>query len=173
MSSYRWRVKEELIRILRGEIQFTPEGEDTCDEIPPENIVFRKVSVKDRDINENKTLEQFPAIVVSCPFDEPFSETAGEIAHDEYTYRFLIQILDRDFGDQEANLESYWAWQEKILRKLTWNCLCNIDAPYVISTTNSVDNVDEQYWLKYQTFKCGVIFSVKVWMTRTSDCPDC
>lgn len=167
MSSYRWLVLQEILRALRNDILLSPEPGDTCAVIPPCNIVFRKVAVKLKSYDKGYTFEpSFPGIIVSTPFSEPFSETAGESAHDEYTYHFLCQIIDSDNQEPNANVQTYWKWQEQIVRLFQFNCPCSIDAYKVLMKAVNVDVVDETKWVKDGNFVAGVHLTVQVWMTR-------
>lgn len=167
MSSFRYQVLQEILRLLKQGVSFKPEPGDRCVGISPDSINFRKVSVRLRQINEAHTFEPvFPGIVVSTPFEEPFNPSAGEIAHDEYVYHFLIQIIDSDNWEPTADIQSYWKWQEQVRRLFQFNCMSNVDAPHVLSKAVNVDVVDETKWLKDQNFVCGVHVAVQVWETR-------
>ena len=169
MSSVRYQELQEILGILRN-MTFNPESGDDCDQITQDRIVFRKVSVADRDINQGKVFEQFPMILVSTPFEEPFAESLGEVAHDEYQYRFLIQIIDSDNYEPTRNINTYWAWQEKICCAFQFYCFKTVDAQRVMSNATNVDVVDERYWLKFENFKAGVSLVVRTWLTRECNC---
>lgn len=167
MSSYRWQVLQEILRSLKQDVSFVPEPGDKCSRILPDSIVFRKVSVKLTSQNQGYTFEPvFPGIIVSTPFSEPFDPTKGEVAHDEYVYHFLIQIIDSDNREPEADIQSYWKWQEQVRRLFQFNCMSNVDAAHVLSKAVNVDVVDETKWLKDENFVCGVHVAVQVWYTR-------
>lgn len=168
MASARYGILMEILRTLREDIVFNSEADDNKTPIKPENIFFRKVSIAERDINKGQTMENFPNIIVSCPYEEPFDPTAGEVSHDEYVYRFLIQIIDSDNFDPLSGLQTYWEWQELIVRafqfKDTWD---GVDY-FTLGNASSVDVVDERYWLKEEKFKAGVRLSIKHWMNSDS-----
>jgi hypothetical protein len=167
MSSYRWQVLQEILRSLKQDVSFVPEPGDKCSPILPDSIVFRKVSVKLTSQNQGFTFEPvFPGIIVSTPFSEPFDPTKGEVAHDEYVYHFLIQIIDSDNREPEADIQSYWKWQEQVRRLFQFNCMSNVDAPHVLSKSVNVDVVDETQWVRDENFVCGVHVAVQVWYTR-------
>lgn len=152
---------------MRQDVSFLPVGSDTCSRIPADSIVFRKTSVKLTSQNQGFTFDPvFPGIIVSTPFEEAFNPSAGEVAHDEYVYHWLIQIIDSDNREPEANIRSYWKWQEQIRRLFQFNCLANVDAYKVLAKAVNVDVVDENKWLKDDNFVCGVHVAVQVWETR-------
>ena len=167
MSSLRKQILNELLWILKEELSFSVQQGDTCKPIPPANIVFRKVSVADRDIDKGKTTENFPMILLSCPETEPFDPSAGENANDVYPMSFLVQIIDRDSLDKTKNIDTYWQWQELISPQLQFRCLKNVDTVRALAIAKAVDVVDERYWLKEENFKAGVQITVSVWRTRT------
>lgn len=167
MSSYRWLILQEILRTLRQDVTFRPEPSDTTATIPAQNIIFRKVNVKLRPENKGDTMTpSFPGIIVSTPFSEPFNPNTGENAHDEYIYHFLIQIIDSDNLEPEANIQTYWKWQEQVCRVLQFNCMANVPAVHVLAKTANVDVVDDKIWLKDENFVCGIHLAVQVWMTR-------
>jgi len=168
-GSYRMAIMQEILRALRQDVTFSPVAPDRCDPIKPSSIVFRKVAVKTREINqENKFDPVFPGIILSTPYSEPFDPGKGEVAHDAYVYHFLAQIVDSDNWDLEANLQTYWKWQEQVCRLFQFNCMSRIDAPHVLSRAVNVDVVDEKIWLREQNFVAGIHITVEVWMTRGS-----
>ncbi len=167
MPAYRSLVKTELLRIMTDLLSFRQESGDTCGGIPRENIFFRKVINKVTPIDSRYTMEKlFPGIVISTPYAEPFDMSLGEVAHDEYHYHWLAQIVDSDNREPTANVNSYWKWQEQILRMFQFLCLQNIGAYRAISNAVNVDVVDTNKWLADENFVCGVHIVVKVWMTR-------
>lgn len=167
MSSYRWQVLQEILRALKEDVKFNPEPGDGCNGINPNAIVFRKVSARVRPINHKFTFEQaFPGIIVSTPFSEPFDFERGTNNQDEYVYHFLIQICDSDNYEPEANVQSYWAWQEQVMRLFTGDCMSAVNSVHVLARSVNVDVVDESKWLADENFVCGVHVAVQVWMTR-------
>lgn len=167
MSSYRWQVLQYILKSLKTRVQFAPEPGDTTQRIPADNIIFRKVSVKQRDVNSGFTMTPaFPGIIVSTPYTEPFNPNTGENAHDEYIYHFLLQIVDSDNYEPTANIQTYWKWQEQVCRLFQFDCCWPINSPHVLSKTANVDVVDTTRWLKEENFVCGVHLAVQVWMTR-------
>lgn len=152
---------------MKQDISLKPEPGDTCDQILPDAIVFRKVAVRLTSQNEGFTFEPvFPGIIVSTPFEEPFNPSAGEVAHDEYVYHFLIQIIDSDNREPDKNIQTYWKWQEQVRRLFQFDCMSNVDAVHVLAKATNVDVVDERKWLKDENFVCGVHVAVQVWETR-------
>lgn len=167
IGAYRTAVKDELLRAMRQDISLVPVPPDKCDAIKPDSIIFRKVSVRQRDFNKEFQYEPvFPGIILSTPYSEPFAKEKGEVAHDQYVYHFLAQIIDSDNYEPERNIGTYWKWQEQIVRLFQFNCLSSIDAPYVMSNAVNVDVVDETKWLRDANFVAGVHITVEVWMTR-------
>ncbi len=166
-TSIRKQVLDEILRILQEELTFAVADGDKCNPIKPSSIIFRKVSVADRDINKGKVLEGFPMIVVSCPFEEPFDPTAGEVGHDVYPMSFLCQIIDRDHLEPTRSIDTYWNWQELISPQFQFRCLNNVNTKRAFCVAKQVDVVDERYWLKEENFKAGVVIQVGVWRTRT------
>lgn len=167
MSSYRYQILQEILRALQQDVTFRAEPGDSTGTIPKDSIFFRKVNVKQRPENAGFTMtESFPGITVSTPYSEPFNPAAGENAHDEYIYHFLIQIIDSDNLEPTANIQTYWKWQEQVLRLFQFDCMWPINSPHVLSKSVNVDVVDTNRWLKEENFVCGVHLAVQVWMTR-------
>lgn len=166
-DAYRWQIKEEIIRRLREDVVFRQQEGDRVGQIDAKSIVFRKVAVKLLSQNEGFTMERaFPGMIVSTPYQEPVNFASGESAHDEYVYSFLVQIIDSDNHEPEANLKSYWMWQEQVCRLFHGYCPSNVDATHCLMRAASVDVVDEKQWLKDENFVAGVHIAVQVWMTR-------
>lgn len=168
MSAARFQALNEILRILREEIDWTPEPGDKTKAIAPQAVVYRKIA-GERDVNEGRTMEIIPGIFVSCPHTEGIPENAGENAHDEYRWRFLIQVVDSDNYGPADNIATYFLWQEKICRKLHFKCLQNVDAFKSMTYAAAVNVVDEKYWKKEELFKTGVEVLARVWLTRVSD----
>ena len=167
MSSYRYQVLQEILRALKQDVSFLPEPGDKCSPIKPDSIVFRKVSVKVLSQNQGHTFDPvFPGIIVSTPFSEPFNPGSGEIAHDEYIYHFLIQIIDSDNHEPDMDIQTYWKWQEQVRRLFQFSCMANVDSPHVLAKAVNVDVVDETKWIRDENFVCGVHVAVQVWETR-------
>ncbi len=158
------QIRDEILRILKEELVFNPADGDKCKSIVPDSIVFRKVSVAERDINKGVALERMPAIIVSTPYEEPFNPGAGTVAHDEYRWSFLCQIVDKDHLDKTSNWSSYTQWQETITQRFQFICLQNVDVLHCPVNSMNVDIVDERYWLKEEAFKAGVHILTRPWI---------
>lgn len=169
-SSRRMQVAQQILKTLKDMV-FDPADGDNCKRIEAENIILRKVATLEKDYNAGQTMLNTPNIVVSLPFREPFNASAGENNHDEYVYRFLIQIQDSDNSEQTDNYDTYWLWQEQI--QLAFQFACNeqfpdVDTYRILCNTVAVGVVDERYWIKEEEFRSGVELAVRVWLTRDS-----
>lgn len=163
-SSVHVQIRDEILRILKEDLVFNPVQGDKVKTIRPENIVFRKVSIVERDINKGNVLEGLPGIVVSTPFEELFNPGAGTVAHDVYRWSFLCQIVDKDHLDKTSNWDTYTTWQEMVTQRFQYVCLQNVDALHCLVNSMSVDVVDERYWLKEQAFKSGIHILTQPWI---------
>lgn len=174
MSAVKYQVLQEILRILKEDLDLSIDELDdgTATAIPPENIHFRKIS-GERDLDQGRAAENFPMALVSMPFKEPFPEDAGTNQEDEYRWRFLIQFIDSDNLEPQANLATYLKWQENTSLRFQFNNMThsgNVIASRCLSTAAAVDVVDERYWLKEENFKGGVELLIRTWLMRTSDC---
>lgn len=168
MPSIKYTLLTEILKELR-ESSFPPEPGDHVGAINKNDIVFRKVSVADREENKGKRNEGVPGLIVSTPKTTDQVVEGGENTRDEWHHRFLIQIISGDI-DPEENIASYWAWQEKIVDLFNFQRLAGVIQHPVgcISTVivRYCDDVDERYWVKHQKFVAGVEVTAIVFKDR-------
>lgn len=168
MPSVKYTLLTEILKELR-ETSFTREPGDNVLSIDKENIVFRKVSVADREENKGKRNEGLPGLIVSTPRSTDQVVEGGENARDEWHHKFLIQIVSGDI-DPEENIASFWAWQEKIVDLFNFTRLAGVIQHPVGCISNVIvrfcDDVDEKYWVKHQKFVAGVEVTAIVFKDR-------
>lgn len=168
MPSVKHTLLVEILKELR-ESSFPQEPGDSVGPINKADIVFRKVSVADREENKGKKNEGVPGLIVSTPKTTDQVVEGGENARDEWHHKFLIQIISGDI-DPEENIATYWAWQEKIVDLFNFQRLAGVIQHPVgcISTVivRYCDDVDEKYWVKHQKFVAGVEVTAIVFKDR-------
>jgi len=157
-----WQLLEACQLKLRQEVSFQSQGNDSVDSIDDEDIVIRKVSVRD-EWNDNPNL---PAVIISVPHTVSSNSASGENNRDDVTYPVLFQIVNSDYGDRVSRFRTYLKWQEQIAK-----CFRNqplADPCEVWGTqSDSVDSVDEKLWVRHEQFVAGVEIRFHSLETRT------
>lgn len=170
-KSVRWLLKEAILKALRDEITFAVQDGDTVRELRKEAIVFRRNAVADRPHEEFKQNEMLPGIFLSAPLMEPINPSGGENGRDEFSYSWLIQIVDNENFEREGNEETYWRWQEQIASFFMFSeymIKVNLGERICMKSTvvTTVDQVDEKMWLKSSLFRSGVTITATVLRPR-------
>lgn len=170
--SIRYSILDTLLKLLKG-FSFDPQPGDGVPRIEPNAIVFRKVRPSaSRDPQPVDGID-LPAIVVTTPYKTvQVPNTEGTNEDDQYEYRFLVQfIASETIQPDEANLQTYWAWQQLVARafnnnvNIAWNhandgtCVRQI-------LVDLIDEIDEKQYVVFQNVVCGVELRFLTWQPR-------
>ena len=175
-SAVRWQIMQRLLTVLKG-LTWQPEDEDvgrvSAIDIDT-GIVFRKVSIAERPDDIGHAQDILPGIIVSCPrVDFQMNYDHGTNLLEQVPIRFLIQIIDRDSETKTGGEKTYWKWQEICFTTLSesvekFNSFESGTAGDIVSVrVNTVDCVDERYWVAHSAFVAGVEIEFQVLFART------
>lgn len=164
MSEVYWNALSEVQTQLQAQAtasKFGVKGTDNVRSIDSDAIVLRKLS-RDNKNSQRHSADKTPGMVITPGNRVVMDPEAGEVGRDDIVYPILIQIIDRDSGDNINGLRTYLFWQEQVARFFRNASLSNVTENY-INYIAAVDNIDERQWVRHQNFINGIILHV---MTR-------
>ena len=164
-------LRREIMRILQEDLTFSVLGEDSGKPISPKNVIFQKTRVqRSRSHEKANQLLDLPALVISSAIASTTLETGGTNNNDLWVYRWLVQLLDKDFWSQENRIATWEKWGEQIVSYFMFAGMNGVvtlpQGEIWWSNATEVEGVDEKSWIAESDFIKGWEITVKVLQPR-------
>lgn len=165
MSSFRQRILDEILRVMREDMRFEPVGGDDIAAIKPAAIFFRRLPAPGQGIYQPLNLEESPCIVVTGP-KVRIPPNEGENYKDDWYFDWMIQICTKSLGNTGKNQDTVWKWQEDVADQFNFFWLNDVinDARGCVREgyVTMIDDVDEKQWARATSFAAGVMVTTIV-----------
>lgn len=163
--SFRQRILDEMLRVLKNDVRFEPQGGDDIPPVKPGSVIFRRLPAPGQGVYQPIKLEESPCIVVTGPkIRIPPNE--GENNSDDWYFDWLIQICTTSMGNAGKNQASIWDWQERIADQFNYFWLNDVinDGRGCVreGIATLIDDVDEKQWARATNFAAGVMVTTIV-----------
>lgn len=164
-------LRNELLRILKEDINYQVQDGDGGNNLVPDAIVYRPTKAKQsRSFEVSQQLMDMPGIIVTEPSSTLVERENGTVNQDLWHYFWLLQLVDKDLWESPGRIATWQKWTEQIISILNFSGLNGVvmypKGEIWWCNATQADDIDEKSWIKDGNFISGIELEIKVLQPR-------